>query len=47
MIGREEAEDIEEFVYLGASVTKEGGGTEDMKKTVSKARRGFFTMKVF
>ena len=25
-------EDVEEFVYLGATMTKEGGGTEDIKK---------------
>ena len=30
MIGREEVED-EEFVYLGATMTKEGGGKEDIK----------------
>ena len=29
--GRAEVEDVEEFVYLGATVTKEGGGTEDIK----------------
>ena len=32
MIGREEVEDVEEFVYLGATVTKEGGGTEVRRK---------------
>ena len=32
MIGRKEVEDVEEFVYLGTTVTKEGGGTEDIKK---------------
>ncbi|KAL9982039.1 hypothetical protein ACROYT_G010825 [Oculina patagonica] len=34
-IGREEVEDVEEFVYLGANVTKEGGGTEDIKKRIN------------
>ena len=38
MTGREEGEDVEEFVYLGTTVTKEGGGTEDIKKRLSKAR---------
>ena len=32
MIGREEVEGVEEFVYLGATVTKESGGSEDIKK---------------
>ena len=32
MIGREEVEDVEEFVYLGATVTNKGGGTADIKK---------------
>ena len=37
MFGREEVEDVKEFVYLGMTVTKEGGGTEDIKKRLSKA----------
>ena len=45
MIGREEVEDIEEFVYLGMTVTKEGGGAEDIKKRLSKARGAFFNLK--
>ena len=32
MIRREEVKGVEEFVYLSATVTKEGGGTEDNKK---------------
>ena len=44
MIGREEFEDVEEFVYLGTTVTKEGGGTEDIKKRLSKARGAFFNL---
>ena len=31
MIGRE-VQDVGEFVYLGTTVTKEGGGTEGIKK---------------
>ena len=42
MIGREEVEDVEEFVYLDATVTKEGGGTGDIKKRLSKAQGAFF-----
>ena len=45
MIGKEEVEDVEEFVYLGTTVTKEGGGTEDIKKRLSKARGAFFNLK--
>ena len=45
IIGREVVKDIEEFVYLGATVTKEGGGTEDVKKHLSKAQRAFFNLK--
>jgi len=45
MIGREEVQDVAEFVYLGTTVTKEGGGTEDIKKRLSKARGAFFNLK--
>ena len=45
MIGREEVQDVGEFVYLGTTVTKEGGGTEDIKKRLSKARGAFFNLK--
>ena len=45
MIGREEVEDVEEFVYLGSTVTKEGGGTEDIKKRLSKAQGAFFNLR--
>ena len=45
MIGRAEVEDVEEFVYLGATVTKEGGGTEDIKKRLSKAQEAFFNLR--
>ena len=45
IIGREVVKDIEEFVYLGATVTKEGGGTEDVKKHLSKAQGAFFDLK--
>ena len=45
MIGKEEVEDVEEFVYLGTTVTKEGGGTNDIKKRLSKVRGAFFNLK--
>ena len=41
MIERKEVEDVEEFVYLGATVIKKGGGTEDIKKRLSKAQGAF------
>ena len=44
MIGKEEVEDVEEFVYLGTTVTKEGGGTEDIKKGLRKAQGAFFQL---
>ena len=37
-IGNEEVEDVEEFAYLGATVKKDGGGTEDIMKRLRKAR---------
>ena len=43
-IGNEEVEEVEEFVYLGATVTKDGGGTEDTKKCLNKARGTFFKL---
>jgi len=42
-IGNEEAEEVEEFVYLGATVTKDGGGTGDIMKRLSKARGAPFS----
>ena len=33
-----EIEDVDRFVYLGATVSKQGGGTEDIHNRVSKAR---------
>ena len=45
MIGRAEVEDVEVFVCLGATVTKEGGGTEDTKKRLSEAQGAFFNLR--
>ena len=45
MTGREGVEDLKEFVYLGTTVTKEGSGTEDVKKRLSKAQGAFFNLK--
>ena len=41
-IGNEDVEDIEEFVYLGTTVTKDGRGTEDIKKCLNKTQGAFF-----
>ena len=38
-------EDVDRFVYLGATVSKEGGGTEDIHKRVVKARGVFMRLK--
>ena len=39
-IGNEEVEEVEEFVYLRATVTKDGGGTEDIKNNILSKARG-------
>ena len=38
-------EDVDRFVYLGATVSKEGGGTEDIQNRVVKARGLFLRLK--
>ena len=38
-IGNGEVKDEDEFVYLGPTVTKDGGGTEEIMKPLNKARR--------
>ena len=34
-------EDVDEFTYLGATVSKEGGGGKDMSNRINKARNAF------
>ena len=34
----ENIKDVEKFVYLGATVSREGGGTDDIKYRIRKAR---------
>ena len=34
-------DDVEKFIYLGAIVCKQGGGEEDIKTRVGKARGAF------
>ena len=38
IINGKDVEDVDEFVYLGAKVCKEGGGIKDLKNRLSKAR---------
>ena len=38
-------EDVEKFTYLGATVCKQGGGEEDIKATLGKARGAFVKLK--
>ena len=41
VVNGEEVEDVEEFVYLGATVNKEGGGSRDITNRLQKARGAF------
>ena len=41
VVNDEEVEDVEEFVYLGAIVDKEGGGSKDIRTRLQKARGAF------
>ena len=45
IINGQDIEDVDEFVYLGAKVCKEGGGTKDFKNRLSKARGAFNKLK--
>ena len=40
-INGEEVEDIDKFVYLGAPLTKSGGGMGDMENRISKGRNAY------
>ena len=37
--------DVEEFTYLGATITTSGGATEDMKIRIGKARKTYYRFK--
>lgn len=41
-VSNEQAEDVEEFVYMGALLDKEGGATQDIQHILSKARQAFY-----
>ena len=45
IINGQDIEDVDEFVYLGAKVCKEGGGMKDLKNRLSKARGAFNKLK--
>nr|KAG5687784.1 hypothetical protein BaRGS_025678 [Batillaria attramentaria] len=40
-VGHSEVEEVESFTYLGANVTKDGGGTADIKKRIALASASF------
>ena len=41
IVGHNEVEEVECFTYLGASVSKDGGGTTDVNKRMALARSSF------
>ena len=41
MVNGKEVEDVEEFLYLGATVDKESGGSKDIMNRLQKARSAF------
>ena len=41
MVNGREVEVLEEFLYLGATVDKEGGGSKDIMNRLQKARSAF------
>ena len=38
-------QDVDRFVYLGATVSKEGGGAQDIQNRIAKARRTFMRLR--
>ena len=44
-INGREIDDVDRFVYLGATVSKEGGGTEDIQNRVVKVNGLFLRLK--
>ena len=43
--GGQQVHEIEEFVYLGALLDKEGGATKGIQHGLSKARESFYRMR--
>ena len=44
IVNNETVEDVNEFIYLGAMVDKEGGGDRDIKNRLQKARGAFYRL---
>ena len=45
IINEQDIKDVDEFVYLGAKVCKEGGRMMDLKNGLTKARGAFNKLK--
>ena len=41
MLGDENIEDVENFVYLGSKITKDGGTAQDVVQRIQKANGAF------
>ena len=44
-VNDEQVDDVEEFLYLGALLDKEGGATKDIQQRLSKARQTFYRLR--
>ena len=44
-VNDEQVDDVEEFLYLGALLDKEGGATKDILQRLSKARQTFYRLR--
>ena len=45
MVGLHNIEEVEEFLYLGAKMCKEGGGVKDLRNRLSKGKGSFVGLK--
>ena len=44
-VNDEQVDDVEEFLYLGALLDKEGGATKDIQQRLGKARQIFYRLR--
>ena len=44
-VNDEQVDDVEEFLYLGALLDREGGATKDIQQRLSKARQTFYRLR--
>ena len=44
-VNDEQVDDVEEFLYLGALLDKEGGETKDIQQRLSKAEQTFYRLR--